>query len=90
MSLMERKAILRYLGEGLYDGAVFAVAVGEFDVAADLGSALAAAGDVRSGYLRDAGWCYGDSETCSYETKDRQPLRGLLDDSGAEAVLFAE
>lgn len=87
---MECKAVSCYLREGLYDGAVFAFAVGEFDVAADLGSAQTTAGNGRSGYLRDAGWRYGDSETSSYEAKDRQPLRGLLDDPGAKAVLFAE
>jgi len=84
------EAVSCYLREGLYDSAVFAGAVGEFNIAADLGSAQAAAGNVRSGYLRDASWRYGDAETCSYETKNRQPLRGLLNDSRTKAVLFAE
>jgi hypothetical protein len=57
------EAVSCYLREGLYDGAIFAGTIGEFDIAADLGSAQAAAGNVRSGYLRDASWRYGDAET---------------------------
>ncbi len=84
------KAACGYAGEGLDDGAVFAGAVGEFDVAADLGSPQGAADDVGSDDLGDACRCDGDSEACTYEAENRQPLRSFLDDAGAEAVLLAE
>ena len=48
------------------------------------------ADDFRRGDEADAGGCDGDSEAGSDETKDGEPVGGLLNDLRTEAVLFAE
>jgi hypothetical protein len=78
------------LREGSDDGAVFASTVSEFDVAEDFGASKASADDVGCGDLLDAGGCDGNSQACSDESHDGKPLRRLLDDAWAEAVLLAE
>jgi hypothetical protein len=77
-------------GEGVDDGSVFGGAVGEFDVAGDVGVAQARAYDVRLGDAADAGGSDGDAEACSDEGEDGEPLWGFLNDVRAEAVFFAE
>jgi len=78
------------VGEGVDDGAVFGGAVGEFDVAGDVGAAQAWTDDVGFGDAADAGGSDGDAEACSDEGENGEPLRSFLDDVRAEAVLFAE
>ena len=54
-------------GERRYDRAVFAGAVGEFDIAAGFGAAQVDADYVVGGDLANAGGCDGDSKACTDE-----------------------
>jgi hypothetical protein len=72
------------------DGAVFGGAVGEFDVASDVGAAQTGTHDIGFGDTPNAGGSDGDTEACSDQGENGQPLRGFLDDMRAEAVFFAE
>ncbi len=74
----------------LHDGAVVAYTIGEFDVALHFSSAEGAADDVGCGDLGDTGRCNGDSQACSYEPQDGEPLGRLLHDVGAKTMFFAE
>jgi hypothetical protein len=80
----------RDVGESVDDGAIFGGAVGELDVAGDVGAAQTWTDDVGLGDAADAGWSDGDAEACSDEGENGEPLRSFLDDVRAEAVLFAE
>jgi hypothetical protein len=76
--------------EGSNDGTVFPGAVSEFDVAADPGCTQRKAYHFGGRDLLGARRGNGDSETCSDEPHNGEPLWGLLNDVGAEAVVFAE
>ena len=76
--------------EGVDDGAVFGGAVGEFDVAGDVGAAQAGTYDVGLCDAADAGRSDGDAEACSDEGEYGEPLRRFLNDVRTEAVFFAE
>ena len=54
-----------YLSEGLDDGAVFIYAVGEVDVAENVGAADGATDCIGCGYLLDTGRGDGYAEACA-------------------------
>lgn len=75
--------------EGRDDSAVLSDAVSKFNVAACVGATKVEADDVTRGNLANTGWSEGDSEACSYETQDGEPLGSFLDDPGAETLFHA-
>ena len=84
------EALSRYGRNGLYDGAVFATAIGELDLTLNSCAAESQTCDVWRSHLFYASRRDGYAQTRADETHDRQPLRRLLHNMRAKAVFFAK